>query len=164
MILVTAIALVLAIRTNERYNIQRAIDQVELNGGYVLYHWESPVVNDQDFTVSLALQNAPEQQVNVVVTKFSFGPDDQPAGTNPLSFLVGAHRDIDIHTVVVEADNINEDLIDSLCHLKNLRSVRWVFNVQKVSEKERLRKVRCLEERLPHVEVRFAANYNLDDR
>ena len=69
-----------------------------------------------------------------------------------------------MHTVVVEADNINDDLTDALSRLKRLQSVRWVYNVQKVSEKERLDKVHRLEEVLPDVEVKFAANYNLEDR
>ncbi|MEO1528534.1 MAG: hypothetical protein AAFX06_24195, partial [Planctomycetota bacterium] len=154
----------LAIRTNERNNIWRAIQQVESNGGHVIYHWESPTINDQDLTLYFGMQNGPKQQVDVVVTTFDFGSDEQPSDTNPLSFLSGSHRDIDIHTVVVEADNINEELVDALGHLKNLQSVRWVYNIQKVPEEERLEKLHLLENSLPHVEVKFAANYNLDDR
>ena len=79
LILVTVVAVILAARTNERHNIRRAIHQVNLNGGYVLYHWESPVVNDQDFTINLPAQRyTSEQTVHVVVTKFSFGSDDRP--------------------------------------------------------------------------------------
>jgi len=161
-VLVTLAALILAARTNERYSIRQAIRQVELNGGCVLYHWESPVVKDQDFSFTF-IGNFSKQSVDVVVTKFSFGSDDRP-GAKLIDFLIGGHTDIDVHTVVVEADNINDDLVDALGRLKNLQSVRWVYNVQKVSEEERLDKIHRLEEVLSDTEVKFAANYNLDDR
>lgn len=169
LLLVTFLALLLAVRTNERHNIRRAIHEVELNGGYVLYHWESPVVDDRDFTINLPSGLRPSglrgssRPVNIVVTDFSFEIEDRP-GANLLDFLTGGHTDIDVHTVVVEADNINEDLVDALSRLKKLQSVRWVYNVQKISEEERLDKVHQLEKVLPGVNVRFAANYNLDDR
>ena len=173
---VTIAALFLAVRVNERSNIIRVIQEVEANDGYVLFQWESPVIDDRSFQYkmpaqlqfqdqtgqSTTIQTAP-RTFDIVVTDFSFKSDIRPVASF-MDFISGTHADIDIHTVVVEVDLIEDDLINALTRLKRLQSVRWVSNVLVSSEKEREAKVLRLEKALPNIDIKYAANYKLDDR
>lgn len=145
LILFTIVTIIMGVRYNQRFVLQRAAKEIEEAGGTVFYRWQKPYVVKLPIVVSNAywyvevpyvetLENG--QKVNrtrtelahqnrglsIVVDEFRVRGESVPE-FSLFEFLRGYHPDVEVTAVSIPATSVTKNTARSLSQLSHLETV-----------------------------------------